>query len=251
MGLTIHYTLKSDADEPQEARTFVAQLQSKARDLPFQEVGDLVELAGADCDYERLAQDDPLRWLLIQAGRHLEFDQSDGSRLMCRVNPVHLIAFATWPGEGCEEANLGLCRYAPFVDVTDPRRPHTRQLLPTNLADHWHWSSFCKTQYASNPALGGVAHFLRCHVSLIRLLDFAKGVGLSIDVRDEGGFWNRRDLAALAREVGQWNEFIARQVGQFKDLLGDSFQAAIAEFPNFEHLEAAGDRKHGTQAPGV
>lgn len=36
---------------------------------------------------------------------------------------------------------------------------------------------------------------------------------------------------------------LARQAGQLKDLLGEGFQAAITEFPDFEHLEAAG-RNH-------
>jgi hypothetical protein len=62
-------------------------------------------------------------------------------------------------------------------------------------------------------------------------------------VSDEGGFWEKRDLPALVREIGSWNEMIAAFGGKLKDLLGNgpgNLESAIAEFPNFERLEAAG-----------
>ena len=106
----------------------------------------------------------------------------------------------------------------------------------------WCWSSFCKTQYASNPACGGVQNFLRCHLNVIALLDFAKSLGMVEGVKDEGSYWETRDVEALAREVGSWNEMIAAFAGQFKDALGAGVVSEIANFPNFEHLEARGRR---------
>ncbi|MFI5378857.1 MAG: hypothetical protein ACHRHE_06150 [Tepidisphaerales bacterium] len=38
----------------------------------------------------------------------------------------------------------------------------------------------------------------------------------------------------------EWNEMIAGQVGKLKDLLGDGVEGAIFKYPNFEHIEAAG-----------
>ncbi|MBI5385871.1 MAG: hypothetical protein HZA90_14430 [Verrucomicrobia bacterium] len=52
------------------------------------------------------------------------------------------------PGDGCETAWFGLCRY-PGVSG-------------------WKLTSWCKTQYA---ARHGLDHFLRCHRQLISLLD--------------------------------------------------------------------------------
>ena len=46
-------------------------------------------------------------WLLIQAGQYVNDPRDEGYR----VAPTHVIAFSTWPGQGCEEANFGLCRY--------------------------------------------------------------------------------------------------------------------------------------------
>ncbi len=66
MGLTIHYELAATGDEA-HARKLVQQLRQAALDLPFQHVGEIVELRGDHCDYKKRADDDPYRWLLIQA----------------------------------------------------------------------------------------------------------------------------------------------------------------------------------------
>ena len=60
--------------------------------------------------------------------------------------------------------NNGHERYSPPEDFTEARKISPR-------LGGWHWSSFCKTQYASDPRCGGVANFLRCHISIITLLD--------------------------------------------------------------------------------
>ena len=72
MGLTIHYNLRSATRSPKKARELVARLRGRALDLPFEEVGDLVELAGSACDFTQCGTDDPHRWLLIQAGQFID-----------------------------------------------------------------------------------------------------------------------------------------------------------------------------------
>ena len=98
----------------------------------------------------------------------------------------------------------------------------------------WYWSSFCKTQYASSPAAGGVPNFLHCHLSVIRLLDHAKQLGILASVSDEGDYWEKRDVKALVQEVGEWNEGMAGLVGQMKDLFGDT--ALMHQSGNFRTL---------------
>jgi len=80
----------------------------------------------------------------------------------------------------------------------------------------WHWSSFCKTQYASNPDFGGVQNFLKCHRSVITILDHAKALGILGEVNDRGGYWTHRDMEALAQEVEEWNQMIAGRGGLFR-----------------------------------
>ena len=245
MGLTIHYSLCSSTRSPNKARKLLSRLRGWALDLPFERVDDLIELSGPECDYQQYDQEHPNRWLLIQAGQHVDDPRRKGYSY--RATPIHVIAFSTWPGKGCEEANFGLCRYPAAIEVNDPVQRWQRRKIRTGLGG-WCWGSFCKTQYASNPNCGGVANFLRCHLTVVKMLDHARELGLVPSVSDEGNYWEKRDVAALAREVGDWNVIIARQVGQLKDLVGDGFQAAIAEFPDFEHLKAAAGNHRKAEA---
>jgi hypothetical protein len=248
MGLTIHYSLRSRARKPERVREQLAGLRSRALDLPFKEVGELVEITGPACDFEQYDREHPHRWLLIQASQYVSHPRH--KEYSYPVAPTHIIAFSTWPGEGCEPANFGLCRYPATIEIHDPvgsgcDYTHGRQRkIRTGLAG-WRWGSFCKTQYASNAEYGGVPHFLRCHLAVVKLLDRAKELGILERVSDEGDYWRDRNVEVLARCVGEWNSMLAGWAGQLKDALEDqgeglSLQAGILEYPNFEHLEAAG-----------
>lgn len=234
MGLTIHYDLKSDLKKPGDIRHLVDSLRQMALDLPFKEVSEVFEFEGDEADFQNASPDDPKRWLKIQAGQYI--DDPRDSRTSYSVRATHIIAFSAWPGEGCEEANFGFCRYPSSLQVSNRR-------LKTGL-DGWRWRSFCKTQYASSPECGGVANFLRCHLCVVKLLDFAvKTKLLEVQVHDEGAYWEHRDLKKLAETVGEWNEFIAAIAGQMKDAAqtaGIVSESAITGFQNFEHLEAKG-----------
>jgi len=102
-----------------------------------------------------------------------------------------------------------------------------------------------------------MANFVRCHVTVVRLLDHAKGMGILEAVKDESHFWENRDIRALVETVGEWNRHIAGLVGQLKDEIGGDIAAPITEYPNFEHLEAEGrtslPRRHtkGPQDDGL
>jgi hypothetical protein len=200
--------------------------------MPFAKVGEVTELRGVSCDFQNHADNDSLRWLAIQAEQHVERDDN-----YYRVRPKHVVAFTAYPGEECEPANFGLALYPAAIFVPDPRTGLECRLR-TELKG-WCWGSFCKTQYATRH---GLDHFLRCHLLVIRMLDIAKELGILASVRDEGGFWEKRDVEALAREVGEWNEGMAAIVGQLKDLFGGNIEAPIAKFPDFEHLEAKGQK---------
>jgi len=238
MGLTIHYSLKAKGSEV-NARNLVHALHQTAQDLPFEDVSEVVQLSGEQSDTDKRSQDDPSSWLLTHAGQSIEGEkQNDGWTPLYRVRPHHLIAFTTSPGQGCESASFGLCKYPPVIETRDGR-------MKTKLSG-WCWSNFCKTEYASNPRCGGVTNFLRCHLSVIAVLDRAKQLGCLEEVDDEGGFWTKRDLPALVQEIGSLNELIAAFGGKLKDLAGTGpgqVEAAISEFPNFEQLEAQGQDK--------
>lgn len=231
MGLTIHYGLKTDQTDIEAIRSVVQNIRSLARQLPFQEVGELVEFKDQQCGFGD--PDDPHRWLKIQAGQYVR-----EHNCFAKVTPLHVIAFTTIPGAGSEPANFGLAQYPEFVEIEPTQR------LPTKLVG-WSWRSFCKTQYASASSCGGVPNFVRCHLSIVELLDAIQKRQLAaVEVNDEGGYWEDRDVRKLAETVGEWNELVAAVAGQLKDAAaGFTVEAPITQFADFEHLEARGRDK--------
>lgn len=218
MGLTIHYEFNFDGSK-EEVEEIIRKLHSHAKTLGMKEVDDIVHLTVKD--FQNPLPDDPLSWLKIQSRW---FKQVDDGRWM-DIDPEECVAFSTWPGEGCEEANFGLAKY--------PGR------------EGWHWSSFCKTQYASNPKYGGVENFLRCHLAVVSMLDKAKELGILNHVSDEGEYYEQRDIDKLKGEIDSWNGLVAGFAGWVKDSLSSevgeiTVESPITEYPNFEHLEAKG-----------
>ena len=306
MGLTIGYTLNSKLTDGDQIEQTVYKMRQLALDLPFEQVGEIVNLSGKQCDTEARRKElqngdeknESLFWLLIQAGKSVRCPWN--KRISRKVNPTRIIAFDTWPGPGSEAANLGLCLYPSeieweckpedderFQEVTKSgwhefswrkwdryckRHQCFRSTfasaevrkVPTGLAG-WSWGSFCKTQYASDPTCGGVPNFLRCHISVITLLDrIAKIPGVRARVDDEGKYgpstysddWKEANDAGrkptyrrhkgqynpggLANEVGEWNTMIASLGGALSDALAGSgikLEAPIKDFPNFDQLE--------------
>jgi hypothetical protein len=207
------------------------KLRQTATDLGFAEVGEVRRFVGKEADGDRRERDDSDRWLLIQAGAFVNL----GDGCSVHVAPSVFYALDTWPGEGCESANFGLARYPASVVVDGTAYPTH---LPTTA---WRWRSFCKTQYANDPECGGVQNFLRCHMRVVGLLDAAKVAGLGVHVSDEGNYWEKRDIEALAKEVGEWDAMVAAICGKIKDAgWGDKIQAPILGRQDFEHLEAQG-----------
>ena len=236
MGLTIHWNLQAGVRSAKQAREKLAYLRDRALDLPFEQVDELVEVSDDACDFQQRDDEDPLRWLFVQACEYVEVAGG-----CYTVPPKHVLAFSTVPGPGAEQANFGLCRYPSMIEVNPgPGRDRSKSPRRRTGLTGWRWTSFCKTQYASNPECGGVENFLRCHLAVIRLLDYAQELEILESVEDEGGFWQQRDVRALAEEVGQWNTMIAGVAGRLKDAFGDQMEAAIFEFGAFEYLEAKG-----------
>jgi hypothetical protein len=210
MGLTIHYTLALPGKPSLvSVKSTIGALRQKCLDLPFQEVGELLDLDGDACDPEK-QQDQSLRWFLIQAGvfTHFDFDSRGKPRKADQLNrEVHtfkvpaarIIGFTTYPGPGCEMANVGL-RLTPKTVKIPAIGDHDSGEL--KLSGGWGWSSFCKTQYASSSIEGGsLENFLRCHLAVVAMLDDARELGFETSVSDEGGFYDSRNLDALCKNL--------------------------------------------------
>jgi len=187
MGLTIHYELFEPSRVGGRARWHVEELREHAATLPFKLVGHVLE---ADhTEIKNADRDDPRHWLFTQATRYVRMDE-----MSYPATPLHLVAFSTCPGDGCEEATFGLAVYPATIKID-------RKTIRTGLSS-WSWSSFCKPQYAARSEVGGVKNFLHCHLAIVGLLDFAKTLGILGEVLDEGDYWESRDRDALASQVG-------------------------------------------------
>ena len=84
-------------------------------------------------------------------------------------------------------------------------------------------------------------------MGVVALLDEAKKLGVLGEVSDEGDFWETRSLERLTKEIGDQSAMLAGFLGALKDAMGQTpgagtVEAPIAAYPNFEHLEAEGQR---------
>jgi len=304
MGLTIHYGIRSRTTSDKKAHSLVESMRQLAMDLPFEKVSDLLLLEGKQCDIDdcRDKPDNDLSWLVIQASQSIKCPWNPN--VSRSVSPTHIVAFEAYPGPGSESANVGLCKYPKEIEwdyrPIDDRKfqegrrfswrkwrrwlqqhghdqflpPEEKQFIETRKVKTrlggWRWGSFCKTQYASDPRCGGVANFLRCHISVVTLLDrIAKLPTIKVEFDDEGKYgpsnysddyqeaykagreptytWHegQYDVQALAEEVGDWNEMIAAFVGGMSDAAKASGMESVSPiqgFPNFEHLEFRGSQ---------
>jgi hypothetical protein len=157
MGLTIHYVLKSNEDAEQAEQT-VHNMRQLALDLPFEEVGEIVELQGEECNTEaRRAElkngdekNESLFWLMIQAGQYIQCPWN--KHISRKINPTRIIAFDTFPGPGSEPANFGLCLYP--AEIEWEYTPEDDQRFRGPSTDGWDrfswdkWDRHCKRTYA-------------------------------------------------------------------------------------------------------
>jgi hypothetical protein len=251
MGLTVYYDWKTKADLS-AARRMITKFRALAQKLPFDEVSAIREQDPPDgkCAFRPYA--DSFR----QGGLCLCRKRADGDGETVHVPALHALFFHVRV-RGAESAPIGLASHPPVVqhreDVIKRNRDgseHTRLLgqgaaieFPTRRRGYYSWHSFCKTQYAGNPKLGGEANFLKAHLSLIELLDQIRAAGVDVRIRDDTRYAKHRDVNRLLRSLRDWDAIVARFVGNLGDALGDqsgSLIAPIKDRPDFEHLEAKG-----------
>jgi hypothetical protein len=118
--------------------------------------------------------------------------------------PTDLIGFVALPDEGCELAPIGLARYPAALEYEGQR-------IPTNL-DGWCWQGLVKTHYGSNVLVGGIKHFLRCHLGTISLPNRAKELGILERANDKDNHLAERGNIPKSRRTGSQNRLIIRRI---------------------------------------
>jgi hypothetical protein len=137
-------------------------------------------------------------------------------------------AFVVVPGAECEPAFFGFVGPGSRSRIGGP----DDDLHP----GEWFWSAACKTQYAS---MVSDEHLVKCHLGLVRVLEHAATLGITVTVEDETGFWEHRSVERLIEAVRDMNRVIARFAGAIHDRMGDEhhIDAPIFDHPELEHLE--------------
>jgi hypothetical protein len=251
MGLTVYYDWKTKTDLA-SARRMIAKFRAFALKLLFDEVSEIFEQDPPDGKSAFRSYDQSFR----QGGLYLPRTRWDGDQETVHVPALHGLFFYVHV-QGAESAPIGLASHPPVVvhreDVIKRNKDGSerRRLLgqgdpvefPTRRRGYYSWHSFCKTQYAGNPKLGGEANFLKAHLSLIELLDQMQAAGVNVRIRDDSRYAKHRDVDRLLRSLRNWDAIVAKIVGNLNDAVGNksgSLIAPITERPDFEHLEARG-----------
>ena len=218
MGLTIHYNLRVvDNLSSAVVRELAGRTALYARKIGCAEVGEVMRV-NFDTPFTSMKDH---RFGRIPAKRGWVVD--------------------VWPGEGCESTLFGLCQYPRFV-------PFRVTPVPTGYQG-WELTGHCKTQYAGEH---GWEHFLKCHRQVISLLNFWRELGVTVEVMDEGEYWETRSEEKLEIRLGQYDRLIAALGGMFKDAAAESapglkVEAPIFDYAHFERLEHEGRQEFGCQ----
>ena len=226
MGLTIHYELSVEKRLAGAAvRELVKRTALYAKKIGCAEVSEVMPVQA----------DTPGTFWYVQLERH-------GERSIRSIPAKRGWVVDVWPGEGCESALFGLCQYPHST-------PHVPFDVSTGAGSGWVLKGYCKTQYAHEH---GWEHFLRCHKTIISILDFWRQLGVTVKVSDEGEYWPTRSETKLREILNRYDGLMAVVAGAFKDAAdktgkGHSVEAPILARMDFERLEAEGCREFGSR----
>ncbi len=206
MGLTINYDIKF-----QGTQTDLVNKLSKVRNLcldkPFESVGEIKPIiitkeiidrynylqeitSYPDNSDENLRKrDEELLELGVSIDLMINLDVNE------KLTPDRqFVIFNVWAGNGCEDTEFYFAK--------------------NKTNNKWYASGFTKTQFAE--------HFIRCHLLVIYVLDMLKESGFDVDVRDEGEYYETRDLEVLAKNINDYTGLLLQISGELKEQVKNS-----------------------------
>ncbi len=219
MGLTIHYRLAVARNlSVAVVRELAQRTAHYAKKIGCEDVGEITRVEAGTPFTDLFVNVDP---------------EEDGCFGSVRAKSGWVAE--VWPGKGCESTLFGLCKY--------PRRmPFRGGSVRTGTEGGWVLQGHCKTQYASEHGWG---LFLKCHRQIISLLDFWRQLGATVEVTDEGEYWQTRSEEKLRNKLRQYDGLVAALSGMMKDAAADSgsglsVESPIFDYAHFERLEHEG-----------
>ena len=203
MGLTIRYTISypiKNGDVVEKLET----VRDKLLDYPFEEISQVEHIVYSveDIMYYRHLQE----WCTFPKNTDENLAKRDSlleergldTWTMIMVDETrkpqrHEIAkLITFVGKGCESIDIILVK----------------------KKKQWIGTAFTKTQYAED--------FATCHLLVIQALDILKEVGFNVKVKDEGHYWETRDLKVLAKNLEDFTTLLKAISGDIKKCLQNS-----------------------------
>ena len=265
MGLTIHYHIKEKKSEKRSTanarkkrveealkllHAFAKELESQGI---FEEVSELRHFTQEE--WNAIDREDEWSWWKIQSdyytskkimvrekSRYIKNDKPEYADRSFTVSPEEAFGFRIYPGRGCEEMNVGACLFPNEIYVNNPlydpyNSSTSKQLKIKTGLKEWQWHSFCKTQYANEH---GINNFLKCHLGVIYMLDkFRESKVFEVDVSDEGDYWEKRDVRALAGEVQEWDTMLGNFAAMLQSAASEndmSIEAPILKYKDIDDI---------------
>jgi len=234
MGLTIHYTIRFKGGKSL-LQKHLKQIRQKCLDMPFKEVGDVTVREITESAWRVF--NDLQRWCIFPNNSEENLSKRDkilkdrfgletwdfieaqsyyfrnGEIIERMDKPATRVGLSLWPDEGCESSDLNFLK----------------------RGNKYICSSFCKTQYAE--------HFVRSHLLVIALLDMVKEIGgFNVEVHDEGGYWETRDVKVLAKEINASTAMIKSILGDLTEVLNKNgedieIEAPISDSENYVKVD--------------
>ena len=205
MGLSIYYHLSAPNTLPvRTLRGWLEQTRAFALELGCKEVGP-VQKVGPEFGWGQQMLTDPTK-----TGIESMVD-------LVRQKGGYILEI--WPGDGCECAFLGLCRFAADPSLWPSLSPEfARGLGVQRLA-----RPNTPMSTAGNISCGAIKRSSACS-SLQQL-------GMGVNVSDESEYWETRSEEKLRAAVGCYDRFMASLAGACKDAAAEAAPKLTVEAP--------------------
>lgn len=251
MPMQIAYSWTHQIDQA-GARTLVEAMREAALKLPFARVGAILTDSWGDeqtrdpdrrrkrqlkteADVERHFVRWPGRWFV----KNEDDDDADGQL----IEPTWTCYF-TAALNGCDPVTAGLAQHVSQIKVRREWGGYSE--ASTRLEGLMAWQCRVETLNASLPQHGGWDNFFRQHTTVLSFLEALEKLGMTLDVWDQGGYWETASKDLLRKELERSSAITARTLGEAKDQMqhGEILRDIMPflTHPQFEQLEAKGEQ---------
>jgi len=255
MGLTIHYRFAARGSKTDVARKLEG-LRRRFLDLPVASVKEVVEISRASLEpgYARYMDErfdqNALGFMMMLACSEPSAPERTLAKMVHRIGGTANVDSLS-PRERRRydqlrrvAGDIGRRRTQKIlrsgnglslkVDVGEGCERFAVMLGRFGKGRLWRGARFTKTQYATR--------FVACHLTVIRMLDICDEAGILESVRDEGQFWETRDLEELARNINLSTDLIRAAAGAFRKLMegrGFEVDAPIEQSANYMRVDGS------------